>query len=111
MTVKLVNRSKTGYIEIQSIEFDCTDIPTEPLPIMAKYIKSVPEGSIERIKKLFDERPVWTRTACMYNLPPKDRKYMKKLLPFVSYYMSTGPWKLAWVRFGFDPKQHKDCRL
>lgn len=40
--------------------------------------------------------------------------YVKpRALPYVAYYFQNGPWRQAWVRNGFDPRepQNKDSRL
>jgi general transcription factor 3C polypeptide 5 (transcription factor C subunit 1) len=29
---------------------------------------------------------------------------LRYLLPAVAYYFVTGPWRVMWVRFGYDPR-------
>lgn len=38
---------------------------------------------------------------------------LKILLPTVSFYYTTGPWRVCWVRFGYDPRipQNFDSRF
>lgn len=33
------------------------------------------------------------------------RQKLKIILPSLAYYFTTGPWRLMWVRFGYDPRK------
>lgn len=33
------------------------------------------------------------------------RQKLKIILPALAYYYTTGPWRLMWVRFGYDPRK------
>ncbi|GBC00423.1 hypothetical protein RclHR1_03850021 [Rhizophagus clarus] len=59
-------------------------------------------------KKLFEERPIWTRLALENNLPLNDKRNIKRLLPLVAYLMSNGPWRDCWIRYGYDPRLNKN---
>jgi general transcription factor 3C polypeptide 5 (transcription factor C subunit 1) len=52
---------------------------------------------------MFDERPVWSKNALMY-VTKYTSAQLKYLLPAVAYYFVTGPWRIMWVRFGYDPR-------
>lgn len=53
--------------------------------------------------QIFEERPVWSKNALMY-LTKYSSAQLKYLLPAVAYYFVTGPWRVMWVRFGYDPR-------
>ena len=40
---------------------------------------------------------------------PPDR--LKLILPALSYYFTTGPWRNQWIRFGFDPRIEASAAL
>ncbi|CAG8434613.1 15083_t:CDS:10 [Funneliformis mosseae] len=86
-------------------------VPEEPPPESLKNIERIPQESIDRIRKLFEERPVWTRFALENNLPPNDIRNIKRLLPLVAYLMSNGPWRDCWMRYGYDPRLNKEARF
>jgi len=53
--------------------------------------------------QIFEERPVWSKNALLY-LTKYTKAQLKYLLPVVAYYFVTGPWRVMWVRFGYDPR-------
>lgn len=53
--------------------------------------------------QLFEERPIWSKNALLYNSGYSIDK-LKYLLPAVAYYYVTGPWRSMWIRFGYDPR-------
>ncbi|TRY95146.1 hypothetical protein DNTS_003854 [Danionella cerebrum] len=75
------------------INFEDKNIPMEPL-----------EGA------LFEKRPIWSRNAVKANVSIHPEK-MKHLLPYVAYYMITGPWRSLWIRFGYDPRKTTEAKI
>ncbi|ORZ40017.1 RNA polymerase III transcription factor IIIC subunit-domain-containing protein [Catenaria anguillulae PL171] len=45
------------------------------------------------------------------NHDPLIARRVQRILPAVGYYFISGPWKMTWVRFGFDPRTDKSTRL
>ncbi|TKC51774.1 hypothetical protein EI555_013349 [Monodon monoceros] len=60
--------------------------------------------------QLFEIRPIWSRNAVKANISVHPDK-LKVLLPFMAYYMITGPWRSLWIRFGYDPRKHPDAKI
>eukprot|EP01125_Pyxidicula_operculata_P011073 TRINITY_DN3616_c0_g3_i1.p1 TRINITY_DN3616_c0_g3~~TRINITY_DN3616_c0_g3_i1.p1 ORF type:complete len:635 (+),score=194.89 TRINITY_DN3616_c0_g3_i1:166-2070(+) len=60
---------------------------------------------------LFQTRPIWSRQALEANIPYSSIKFLKALLPLVSYTFSDGPWRNCWVRLGYDPRKNPQSRL
>ncbi|XP_069699297.1 general transcription factor 3C polypeptide 5 isoform X4 [Periplaneta americana] len=54
--------------------------------------------------QIFEDRPVWSKNALIY-LTKYSSDQLKYLLPAVAYYFVTGPWRIMWVRFGYDPRK------
>ncbi|KAM4532968.1 general transcription factor 3C polypeptide 5 isoform 1-T1 [Fundulus diaphanus] len=63
----------------------------------------------EKVKKMFESRPIWSGNAVKANLDV-HREKLKLLLPVYAYYMVTGPWRSLWVRFGYDPRKSSESK-
>ncbi|NXG91556.1 TF3C5 factor, partial [Stercorarius parasiticus] len=74
------------------------------LPVGWSVQESMPYGP------LFEVRPVWSRNAVKANISVHPDK-LKRLLPYLAYYMLTGPWRSLWVRFGYDPRKHPEAKI
>lgn len=88
------------------------EVPEKPqeeavLNLRLKY--NEPQGE-EELAKLFQQRPVWSRTALNSFYTGKLDK-LKYLLPLVSFYYLNGPWRCQWVRFGYDPRKHPEAKM
>lgn len=60
--------------------------------------------------KCFAERPVWSKLALMC-VTSYQHDQLKYLLPAVAYYFVTGPFRIMWVRFGYDPRKDPSSRI
>ncbi|RIA87754.1 RNA polymerase III transcription factor IIIC subunit-domain-containing protein [Glomus cerebriforme] len=101
----LVNKDDGQFLNIPSL------VPEEPPPESSKNIEQMPQESIDRMNKLFEDRPIWTRLALENNLPSNDKRNIKRLLPLVAYLMSNGPWRDCWIRYGYDPRLNQEARF
>ncbi|KAM9840875.1 general transcription factor 3C polypeptide 5 [Aulostomus maculatus] len=63
----------------------------------------------EKLKQMFESRPIWSRNAVKANINIHPDK-LKRLLPVFAYYMVTGPWRSLWVRFGYDPRKTPESK-
>ncbi|KAJ8286299.1 hypothetical protein GJAV_G00036870 [Gymnothorax javanicus] len=97
------------------VAFEEKDVPSEPLePAVQNWRRLCIHPSDDRleedIKQMFERRPIWSRNAVKANLDIQPDK-LKLLLPFVAYYMLTGPWRSLWVRFGYDPRKTPEAKI
>ncbi|OPJ67726.1 general transcription factor 3C polypeptide 5 [Patagioenas fasciata monilis] len=97
------------------VNFDDEEIPTKPLDAAVQTWKKLCTNSVdkkveEELRKLFEVRPVWSRNAVKANISVHPDK-LKLLLPYLAYYMLTGPWRSLWVRFGYDPRKHPEAKI
>ncbi|XP_065829471.1 general transcription factor 3C polypeptide 5-like [Oscarella lobularis] len=69
---------------------------------------AIPED-LRICKKLFEERPIWSRGAVSHVLNLSDAR-TKDVLCRTAYYFSSGPWKRLWVRLGYDPRKNPESR-
>jgi general transcription factor 3C polypeptide 5 (transcription factor C subunit 1) len=83
------------------IDSDDTSVPREPLE---PYPEEDDAEMIE-LRKLFNERPIWSRTALLANIQSKRLANQLKIkLPYVAYMFQSGPFRQLWIRFGVDPR-------
>lgn len=94
------------------VNFDVPEIPRKPRDMALKLlqVKFLEEQHLSVVRKLFEERPVWSKYAllCRTQFSSDQLKY---LLPSVAYYFVTGPWRVMWVRFGYDPRKDTSARV
>ncbi|KAI9009828.1 RNA polymerase III transcription factor IIIC subunit-domain-containing protein [Gaertneriomyces semiglobifer] len=110
--VKLVNRyKKVRFIaHIQSfVKGNNWKPPTVP-PAGIRLDSVDPEG-LATIRRLFDERPIWTRLAVSNTLPSTSLAQLRGLLPVVAYVALGGPWRDCWIRYGYDPRLDREARF
>ncbi|XP_015222702.2 general transcription factor 3C polypeptide 5 [Lepisosteus oculatus] len=97
------------------VSFEDKDVPTEPLEAAVQNWQRFcahpdKHRAEEEIKQLFEKRPVWSKNAVKCNMEIHPEK-LKLLLPFVAYYMLTGPWRSLWVQFGYDPRTDPKAKV
>lgn len=94
------------------VSFNIPAIPSKPRDIALKYlqVKFLNGDQLEKIKELFNERPVWSKLALMA-VTRLNHDQLKYLLPAVAYYFATGPFRVMWVRFGYDPRKDPSSRI
>jgi general transcription factor 3C polypeptide 5 (transcription factor C subunit 1) len=110
-SIKLINRSKQKRTPIVSAT--CNDaIPLCPTPEILQVIPTIPSRILEAIQQKYSERPIWTRLALSNELnDPTIIKSLKQALPTIAYYVTSGPWKMTWIKFGVDPKSDSKYRF
>ncbi|XP_024618298.1 general transcription factor 3C polypeptide 5 isoform X1 [Neophocaena asiaeorientalis asiaeorientalis] len=97
------------------VNFEGDEVPEQPLEAAAQTWRKVCTNPVdhkveEELRKLFEIRPIWSRNAVKANISVHPDK-LKVLLPFMAYYMITGPWRSLWIRFGYDPRKHPDAKI
>ncbi|XP_051173248.1 general transcription factor 3C polypeptide 5 [Leptopilina boulardi] len=93
------------------VNFTDPEVPFKP-PIgidTAMRVKFLQNFHLEKIEKLFQERPVWSKNALMHKTNFTSDQ-LKILLPSVAYYFLTGPWRVMWVKLGYDPRKDSTAR-
>ncbi|XP_067002330.2 general transcription factor 3C polypeptide 5 [Anabrus simplex] len=102
-------RRRSGHAVF--VTFDISKIPDKPRDVAIKFLhlKFLGELHLKKISKLFAQRPIWSKNALMYHTKYTTDQ-LKFLLPAVAYYFVTGPWRVMWVRFGYDPRKDPSAR-
>ncbi|XP_069120518.1 general transcription factor 3C polypeptide 5-like isoform X2 [Argopecten irradians] len=87
-------------------------IPTGVSENVKDYLRSKynnPEAE-QKLKQLFEERPIWSRMALNPHFP-KHKLKLKFLLPLTGFYFLSGPWRCLWCKFGFDPLKSPEAKM
>ncbi len=86
-------------------------IPDKPHPASFDYLNSnfISTEDYNAVKDLLDKRPIATRMYIAYETKIQLNK-LKYILPTLSYYFTTGPWRVMWCRFGYDPRKDFESR-
>ncbi|KAK3921071.1 General transcription factor 3C polypeptide 5 [Frankliniella fusca] len=109
----IIGRTRTRRsIHAVFVTFEVPEVPTKPRDLALKLlqVKFLEEQHLNVLRKLFEERPVWSKNALMCKTNYTSEQ-MKFLLPTVAYYFVTGPWRVMWVRFGYDPRKDSSARI
>ncbi|XP_076160281.1 general transcription factor IIIC subunit l(2)37Cd isoform X2 [Ptiloglossa arizonensis] len=91
--------------------FSTPEVPTNPPAGIetALKVKFVQTAHFEQMHQIFEKRPIWSKNALMYETKFSNDR-LKILLPSVAYYFMTGPWKIMWVKLGYDPRKDISAR-
>ncbi|KAI4466175.1 general transcription factor iiic polypeptide 5 [Holotrichia oblita] len=94
------------------------DIPKEKewlfappkLALQFLNLRCTTTGAYEKIKSLFEKRPIWSRAAILYfSEVPKEQ--LKFILPAVAFHFHNGPWRIMWCKYGYDPRKDPSSRI
>ncbi|KAI8610784.1 RNA polymerase III transcription factor IIIC subunit-domain-containing protein [Chytriomyces sp. MP71] len=116
---KVVKRSSTPLRNpCLKLTRESLRVPTGPTPQILAFLDTMPATPevFARIESLFAARPVYTFVAvsnlCRLVLKRRqDVKLVSYLLPRYAYFMTYGPWRECWVRYGYDPRVERDARI
>ncbi|CAH2104394.1 unnamed protein product [Euphydryas editha] len=92
------------------------DLPSEPNEYYLKQKKNrlaiYPqlENEFKTVEKLFEERPVWSLNLLKYHTKLKMTS-LRIIIPCLAIYMREGPWRMMWVKFGYDPRKEPGARI
>lgn len=88
-------------------------IPSEPRQACPPLETQEPvlQETVAVLKKLFEERPAWTRRALRNMLKTNEQRYaLRHAVAYVGYIFRSGPWRDAIVRLGCDPRTDPEFR-
>jgi len=122
---RLIKKNKQYTPHCVEINFE-DEVPMEPPPEVTNAKDKDLYGDMEKkLRKLFgypDEgeeaeyefsygksrlvRPMWSRSAITSKFESrKDKWKLRVVLPRIAYHYRSGPWRMLWVRYGYDPKK------
>lgn len=91
--------------------FNMPEVPATANPKAVEVANKIKDGLMETIKKLFINRPIWSRTALQCHLTSASQERMKQLLASIAYYWLNGPWRTLWTRIGYDPRKDPSAKI
>jgi hypothetical protein len=65
---------------------------------------------LNQLRACFEQRPIWSRNALVFKLNC-HRQDIRHLLTCCAFYYNNGPFRGMWVRFGYDPREHPECKI
>ncbi|CAI0572499.1 unnamed protein product [Linum tenue] len=103
-----------NYVEMNlepalAIDFNIKEIPKKIN--WEEYVahNSRMQEALLALSELFEERPIWHKESLVQRLLEKDLHFnhqsLKRLLIMVAYYFLGGPFRMFWIRKGYDPRQ------
>jgi hypothetical protein len=89
------------------------DFDSETLPaIEALDPDLVNHPDTEQLKRLFQERPIWSAKALFLSLKGySDVNTVLRILMGICYRFHSGPWRHIYIRRGYDPRQSPESRF
>ena len=115
--VTMVNVSANTKFSNHPVPYNIPNVPIGPTPDHPPLESLEPElrNLVEEARELFEKRPVWTRRALRNNLSPEAWNKVgpnsaKYIYQYVGYMFSSGPWRDAIIKFGFDPRCEPEFR-
>ncbi|KAM3964804.1 general transcription factor IIIC subunit l(2)37Cd [Aphomia sociella] len=64
----------------------------------------------ELVEKLFEERPIWSTNLVKFRTKLRSQS-LKIILPCLGFSMKSGPWRMLWVKYGYDPRKDPAARM
>lgn len=112
-TTNLIGKTRKRRAGLSNIfYFNSKNVPSKPPKGIetAMKVKFLHSTHVEDIRKLFEERPIWSKNAIMFHTK-YSADQLKILLPTAAYYCANGPWRIMWVRLGFDPRTDPSMKI
>ncbi|XP_020523536.1 general transcription factor 3C polypeptide 5 [Amborella trichopoda] len=97
------------------LRFDIDDVPNK-----MNWEDNIPQNSPDwtpqkAVSKLFDERPIWSKYILNERLVEDGVQVNKDMLQRIllrgAYKFATGPFRVCWIRNGYDPRRDAESRI
>ena len=91
-------------------------LETEPLPQKPpKDLEKLREGvlfqTIKALGEVLDQRPVVSKNVFHSMRPGYTDHGLTAAIPYVGYYITSGPWRYTIAKYGFDPRRDPGHRF
>lgn len=100
-------RPKSHEFDILKVRHDVRTVPHLPKAEWPaeKTLKPEVQHLIFRLRALLQQQAVVTKRLLQDRLQPKVASELKVATRYCGYYFSSGPWRDAIVRYGYDPRR------
>ena len=94
------------------MDFKIDPVPNKPNNNYKECLRLIPSFALGFLLRLYKHRPIWTRKRIEKNIPISIKKYLKQILPIISYrFKGENPFKDTWLRFKYDPRKNFKTRI
>eukprot|EP00743_Colponemidia_sp_Colp-15_P005514 GILK01005931.1.p1 GENE.GILK01005931.1~~GILK01005931.1.p1 ORF type:complete len:540 (-),score=119.07 GILK01005931.1:127-1746(-) len=108
---RTVRKSNVAMKKLTILQFN-SPISPPASPVFESFRSAAPSSLKYKLYSLFSSRPIWLKNVLLAHLPPDtDLNNLKKLIPQLAYVFSDGPWRMAYVRLGYDPRLVPESRI
>ncbi|KAJ8918182.1 hypothetical protein NQ315_014048 [Exocentrus adspersus] len=110
-TKRLKNISTKQISIFVNLQIPNVQVPDQPLSYTMELIKEKKlEDQYRVVKELFEERPIWSKVAIQHKTGI-NMENAKLILPAVAYFCHTGPWRMTWIRYEYNPQKDFNSRI
>jgi general transcription factor 3C polypeptide 5 (transcription factor C subunit 1) len=104
----------------EKIAANCTRRSPVQIPKKVNWEEYIPQGSDQWesqmvVSRMFDEKPIWSKTSLTERLLEKGLSFsfgmLRRFLCRIAYYFSSGPFLRFWIKKGYDPRKDPDSRI
>ncbi|CAD2099881.1 hypothetical protein YYG_03747 [Plasmodium vinckei petteri] len=74
------------------------------IPYESALKKYVSDELYNRVKSLFDIRPIWSKEVLVEHLENVTTYCLKSCFSKICFYFANGPWRRTYCRYGYDPR-------
>ncbi|EJU06250.1 hypothetical protein DACRYDRAFT_73628 [Dacryopinax primogenitus] len=108
------NKFRHSATPIATISYDAPDVPEKEPEGAEKVLDQPSMRVLEKLRKLFEERPIWSRLALKNQLSEAEDQILVNTRPmyaYTGYIFSDGPWRDFHVKWGYDPRKIPESRI
>eukprot|EP01029_Cantina_marsupialis_P005787 TRINITY_DN162876_c0_g2_i1.p1 TRINITY_DN162876_c0_g2~~TRINITY_DN162876_c0_g2_i1.p1 ORF type:complete len:284 (+),score=86.89 TRINITY_DN162876_c0_g2_i1:150-1001(+) len=88
------------------------DVPLKPLENGSRSKRIIGSEEyklcLKKFEELFVSRPIWSRSMLVAQVT-FTKQVIEEALSQIAYYITGGPWRNTWCRFGVDPRIESSC--
>ncbi|KAK3698062.1 tau 95 subunit of transcription factor TFIIIC [Vermiconidia calcicola] len=106
--VKAANPPKLQELGVAADAEEMPDGPSASLP--APDTQPVIQA-IAALRQVLEERPIVTRRVALSKLNGHKDASVRCAIPYLGYYLGTGPWRHTIVKYGVDPRKSPEYRM
>lgn len=111
----LQNTQAAPRIFSYQMQWDSEEYPSSPDPKCPplEQQSAIFIQTVNSLKQLFEERPLWSRRALLNSLTTELSSFnvVRFCLAYVSYALRSGPWRDTYCRLGTDPRKDPIYRV
>ncbi|SOV79188.1 general transcription factor 3C polypeptide 5, putative [Plasmodium sp. gorilla clade G3] len=84
-------------------KYDDEDLPINPFESALK--KYVSDELYNRVKLLFEIRPIWCKDVLLEHVENISTYCLKSCFSKICFYFADGPWRRTYCKYGYDPRK------